>query len=192
MSYASSHLAEEVAARFSPTHRNLSRRGYQTYTLAALRPLVVTNAHRRDLWFKLIAFLSWPIMAAKFSQLYVDGGFASSKESPNDVDIVLQTREAYGPAAFKAIEPFFAVGLDSILATFNVHVHFWMENAPPGIVDFRAFFLRRHRPRFHTSQDPANPQFRVALDAPDILDCLRRELEFATQSKCQPTPGEVG
>ena len=188
MSYASRHISEPAAAGPLPIPRLGPWRGYETYTLAALRPIVATNAHRRDLWFKLIAFLAWPILAAKFSQLYVDGGFASAKAFPNDVDIVLQTREAYGPAAFKAIEPFFAVGLDAILATFNVHVHFWMENAPPGIVDFRAFFLRRHRPRLHNSQDPANRQFRIALDAPDIRDCLRRELEAATRFKCERPP----
>jgi hypothetical protein len=124
--------------------------------------------------------LAWPICSGKFSHLYIDGGFISLKDHPRDIDIVLQTREPYGPAAFKAIEPFFVIGLDSIRETFTVHLHFWMENAPPGMIDFRSFFASNRRSHLHAAIMPETGLFRISLLEPDIRDIVRREIEAAT------------
>jgi hypothetical protein len=71
---------------------------------------------------------------------YIDGGFISNKSSPEDIDVILLTRASYGAAAFAAMEPFFAVGIDVIYAKYSVHLHFWCEGFPGGMSDFRRFF----------------------------------------------------
>jgi hypothetical protein len=38
------------------------------------------------------------------------------------------------------MEPFFAEGLDTIVAKYSVHLHFWCEGFPGGLNDFRRFF----------------------------------------------------
>ena len=67
-------------------------------------------------------------------------GFITDKIFPEDIDVILQTRAAYGPDAFIAMEPFFAEGIDKIFDRYSVHLHFWCEGFPGGISDFRRFF----------------------------------------------------
>lgn len=114
--------------------------GVHTCTLAELYPLVTTNDHRTKMWRKLISFISLPVLSRKFSYIFISGGYLSLHDTPDDIDVVLQTVEPFGAQAFKALEPFFAVGLETIREVYSVHLHFWMENAPPGMTDFRSFF----------------------------------------------------
>jgi hypothetical protein len=67
-------------------------------------------------------------------------GFITDKSFPEDIDVILQTRVAYGPGAFLAMEPFFAEGFDTIFDKYSVHLHFWCEGFPGGVSDFRRFF----------------------------------------------------
>ncbi len=64
-----------------------------------------------------------------FDCAYINGGFITVKTAPADVDVILQT-----------MEPFFAMGIDSIYDTYSVHLHFWCEGFPGGMSDFRRFF----------------------------------------------------
>ena len=187
MSYA--HKSEG----FPTTGRPLLAAGqprlrYLDCSLAQLRSRVVTNAHRREMWCKLISFLALPILSGKFSLLYVNGGFVTTKEFPGDIDIVLQTREPYGPAAFRAIEPFFAIGLETILEIFTVHLHFWMHGAPAGVVDFRSFFSQARREHFHSALTGNWRLYRISLERSTIREDLRRELEIVCHAETWRLP----
>jgi hypothetical protein len=81
----SSNLAESGLLSF----------GFHTCTLAELRPLVTSNPHRDRMWQKLISFISWPILTRKFSYVFISGGYISLNETPDDIDVVLQTRETF-------------------------------------------------------------------------------------------------
>jgi hypothetical protein len=179
MSYA--HKSEGFPTAGGPLITAKPGLQYLDCSLAQLRSRVVTNAHRRDMWSKLISFLALPILSGKFSLLYVNGGFVTAKEFPGDIDIILQTREPYGPAAFRALEPFFAIGLETILETFTVHLHFWMHGAPSGVVDFRSFFSHARRGHFHSALPADRRLYRISLERPAILEDLRRELEVVSQ-----------
>ena len=131
---------EDCLSRLTWPRAACSISGFTTALWPSYRPLVATNRHRHKLWRKLMGFLAWPILTRKFSYVFISGGYLSLHETPDDIDIVLQTREPFGPHAFKALEPFFSIGLESIHEVYSVHLHFWMENAPPGMTDFRSFF----------------------------------------------------
>jgi hypothetical protein len=109
-------------------------------TLEKLRERLVFNRQRTALWEKMLLFLNGAIATGKFSHAYIDGGFLTDKPSPEDIDVILQTIEPYGPEAFRAMEPFFSEGLGAILAKYSVHLHFWCEGFPGGLNDFRRFF----------------------------------------------------
>lgn len=98
------------------------------------------NPKRVVLWDRLQEFLRWAIETEKFGYVYIDGGFITNKANPEDIDVILQTRVRYGPEAFAAMEPFFAMGIDAIYAKYSVHLHFWCEGFPGGLSDFRRFF----------------------------------------------------
>ena len=105
-----------------------------------LRERLVINPKRVILWERLQEFLRWAVSTGNFSHAYIDGGFITNKSSPEDIDVILQTRAAYGPDAFTAMEPFFAKGIDAIYTKYSVHLHFWCEGFPGGLSDFRRFF----------------------------------------------------
>jgi hypothetical protein len=100
----------------------------------------VINPHRVELWKRLEEFLRWAVSTNQFSHVYIDGGFVTNKAAPADIDVILQTNASYGMDALKAMEPFFAMGLEVILEKYSVHLHFWSEGFPGGISDFRRFF----------------------------------------------------
>ena len=151
--------------------------GLHTCTLAELRPLLATNPHREKMWQKLISFISWPILTRKFSYIFISGGYISLNEAPDDIDVVLQTRESFGPYAFKALEPFFSIGLESIREVYSVHLHFWMENAPPGMTDFRSFFQYARPEKSAVRPFPKRGVIRIPLLVPDIREQLREQLD---------------
>jgi hypothetical protein len=100
----------------------------------------VINPLRRELWSRFQEFLNQAVATGFFSQAYIDGGFITNKPAPQDIDLILQTKAPYGPDAFRAMEPFFAQGLDKIHEKYSVHLHFWCEGFPGGLSDFRRFF----------------------------------------------------
>ena len=114
--------------------------GVHNCSWTMLQKLTITNAHRERLGQKLVEFLRWPHRLGSFPQVYIGGGFVSNRPFPQDIDLVLETQHSFGPEAFMAMEPFFARGLDDILRTYSVHLHFWMEGAPTTVSDFRSFF----------------------------------------------------
>jgi hypothetical protein len=114
--------------------------GVHETTLEKLRERLVFNRRRTELWERLGLFLDWAVATGKFSHAYIDGGFITDKASPEDIDVILQTSDPYGPEAFRAMEPFFAEGLDTIVTKYSVHLHFWCEGFPGGLNDFRRFF----------------------------------------------------
>jgi len=120
-------------------HGYLPEGVYET-SLEEVRVRFVFNREREALWERLGLFLEWAGSTGRFSHLYIDGGFVTEKAIPEDIDVILETRAAYGPEAFRAMEPFFAEGLEKILTKYAVHLHFWCEGFPGGLNDFRCFF----------------------------------------------------
>lgn len=114
--------------------------GIHPTTLAELQARFATNPERLDLYQKLLKFLDWAVTTGQFSGAYVNGGFITNKTAPEDIDVILETRAPYGPAAFTAMEPFFGQGLESIFEIYCVHLHFWSEGMPGRMSDFRHFF----------------------------------------------------
>jgi hypothetical protein len=114
--------------------------GIHDSTLEVMQERFVINPQRKLLWDRLQKFLQWAREKAAFSHVYVDGGFITSKAVPEDIDVILQPSAPYGPEAFRAMEPFFAEGIDAIYARYSVHLHFWCEGFPGGMSDFRRFF----------------------------------------------------
>ena len=150
--------------------------GIHDFTLAQLRPLVATTPYRRAMWARFITFMGWPIMVNRFSHAYVGGGFVSLKEQPRDIDLILQTRCPYGPEAFQVLERFFSVGLETIHDTYTIHLHFWMENAPPGFSDYRIFF-QYTRPEKQHPEKNRRALIRLSLLDPDIKRQFRDQLD---------------
>ena len=114
--------------------------GIHDTTVAAMRERFVINPQRAQLWQRFEDFLAWAGAMGTFSHAYVDGGFITNKPFPGDIDVILQTKAAYGPDAFKAMEPFFAEGIERIYTKYSVHLHFWCVGFPGGLSDFRLFF----------------------------------------------------
>jgi hypothetical protein len=121
-------------------YHGLLPEGVHDCRLEDLPERIVTNPQRELLWKNLQAFLEWVRAMDQFSYAYIDGGFITDKIFPEDIDVILQTRVAYGPGAFLAMEPFFAEGFDKIFDKYAVHLHFWCEGFPGGVSDFRRFF----------------------------------------------------
>ncbi len=114
--------------------------GVHDTTIDHLKQRFATNVSRTVLWERLQSFLLWVTSTGNFSIAYINGGFITNKADPQDVDVILQTKVPYGSEAFQAMEPFFAKGIDSIYETYSVHLHFWCEGFPGGMIDFRRFF----------------------------------------------------
>jgi hypothetical protein len=114
--------------------------GVHDTTLQELWNRFAINPRRIALGEKLREFLDDVVNNGQFSHVYIDGGFVTNKVAPEDIDVILQTAVPYGPDAFRAMEPFFAQGLDAIYARYSVHLHFWADGFPGGMSDFRRFF----------------------------------------------------
>ena len=72
-----------------------------------------------------------------------------------------------GSAAFKAMEPFFARGLDTIYRNHGIHLHFWCEGSHTDIQDFKYFFQNIRPGSKPPIEDPAEPRrgiVRVAVE----------------------------
>jgi len=144
--------------------------GVYDLTLDQLRLIVCTNPYRSALWSRLMSFLSWPILNQHFSYAYIGGGFVSNDPHPRDIDVILQTREPYGPASFAVLSRFFLTGLDRILQMYSVHLHFWMEHSPAGLSDYLSFF--QYAPPAHRTYAPNCQKrgiVRIDLQDPEII-----------------------
>jgi hypothetical protein len=122
------------------TYHGFLPEGVHETDLAQLKARFAINPERKILWERLESFLQWAISTGHFSDAYIDGGFITEKASPEDVDVILQTKAPYGPVAFQAMVPFFAKGIEAIYRSYSVHLHFWCEGFPGGMSDFRRFF----------------------------------------------------
>jgi len=142
--------------------------GVHSCTLEMLQTLTFTNPHRRSLGDKLLKFLKWPYEAKTFMNAYIGGGFVSDRPFPVDVDLVLETKSPFGPEAFAAIEPFFLGGLDKILGEYSVHLHFWMENAPKSVLDYRSFFQYERPTRKSTFNLEGKGILRLSLVSEEV------------------------
>jgi hypothetical protein len=143
--------------------------GVHNCSWATLQKLTLTNLHREMLGRKLVEFLRWPRLLGSFPQAYIGGGFISSRPFPQDIDLVLEMRHPFGPEAFTAMEPFFARGLDNILSTYSVHLHFWMEGSPTTILDYRSFFQYQRPQRTDCFTSTKKGIVRLSLLSEDFL-----------------------
>lgn len=114
--------------------------GIHDGTLSDAEKRFVLNPHRQEMWKRFLLFVDWTRSLDTFDILYLDGGFISDKAQPEDIDVILQTRDAYGTAALESMTPFFLKGMKDILTEYGVHLHFWSKGFPGGIHDFRLFF----------------------------------------------------
>ncbi len=89
-------------------------------------------------------FVSFVERMDAFSYAYLGGGFVSLKDSPQDIDLILETSMEYGPRSLEAMIPFFELGLTQIHRTYDVHLHFWAPGFPGEMKDFRTFFQYTH------------------------------------------------
>jgi hypothetical protein len=150
----------------------LTRNGYlpegiHDSSLAELELRFATTPIRKIAWQRLLTFLRDKVENTEFSHIYLGGGFISSAESPADTDLILQTCSAFGPEAFKAMEPFFARGLDNIYRSHGIHLHFWCEGSSTEIQDFRYFFQNirpEGRPPLQAPSEPKRGIVRVVVE----------------------------
>jgi hypothetical protein len=140
-----------------------------------LRKLTFTNSYREGLGGKLLKFLRWPLRMGQFPQVYIGGGFVSDSPSPQDIDLVLETRHPFGAEAFGAMEPFFSKGLDNILRTYSVDLHFWVEGGPASLADFRSFFQYQRAPKGDRFDIQMRGIVRLALNFEDFPRLSDRE-----------------
>ena len=99
-----------------------------------------TNSVRRNLCQRLQRFLLLVIDSKCYSYAYIGGEITTVEASPKELDVILQTRDKYGPDVFRAIEPLLNIGLDAIYEKYSVRLHFWCQGFPEGIDDFRDYF----------------------------------------------------
>ena len=99
-----------------------------------------TNSVRRTLCQRLQRFLLLVIDGRSCSHAYISGEFTTDETYPKEIEVILQTRDKYGPEAFQAIEPIVSLGLDTIHEKYSVRLHFWCEGFPKGINDFQDYF----------------------------------------------------
>lgn len=106
-------------------------------SLDEVRRLVCHNPAREKLWLRLEAFLARTRATEHFSHLNLVGSFVSSVARPREIEVYLQTRAPYGPAALAAMEPLIDLGLQEIYLRYRVRLRFWVEGTPPGLCGFR-------------------------------------------------------
>ena len=159
--------------------RGMLPAGVHDLTLDQLRPLVCTNFHRQAMWFRLVSFIVLPVLLRRFSYVYVGGGYLTDAPEPRDIDVIMETKDPYGPEAFAVVERFFLAGLDNIRDIYTVDLHFWMEGAPNSLADYRTFFqYNRMEPRKEPLFSPVKGLARVNIRTPDIKEQLRRHLSL--------------
>jgi hypothetical protein len=184
-----SHLLVETGLAFG--HSGHLSPGVHDCTLPQLRRLVCTNSYRRSLWPRLIAFLTWVILKRQFSHAYVAGGFVSSKKDPHDIDVILQTVDAYGPQSFTALSTFFCIGLEKILSIYSIHVQFWIEGSPSGVADYRTFFQYKHPTRQKELFPAQRGIVRIDLLHPDFIHQLHAAMDPGPNRPPSPVPDDV-
>jgi len=106
-------------------------------TLDEVRQLVCSNLQREKLWLGLESFLVRTQAGMRFSHLNLAGAFASRVEHPREIELFLQTRASYGPAALAAIAPLLELGLDEIYRNYRIRLGFWIEGAPKEMCGYR-------------------------------------------------------
>ena len=93
------------------------------------------NPHRRDLVRRLSDFLVREIRHRFSEPVYVDGSFVTDKETPDDVDVVLDMRRASEDRQFSAFRSW-RQGRDRFRRVYSID--FWINL--PGENDFSDFF----------------------------------------------------
>jgi|SRR5579871_2917147 len=93
------------------------------------------NIERIKMWRQLVSFLALPMLTGKFSYAYIGGDFVSTKASPDQIAVLLETRMPYGPEALAAVAEFFAVGIVRYELVYGINLHFHLRGAPPELFD---------------------------------------------------------
>ena len=93
------------------------------------------NPHRRDLVRRLSDFLAREIRHRFSEPVYVDGSFVTDKQTPDDVDVVLDMRRATDDRQLSAVK-FMATERDRLQDDYSID--FWINL--PGANDFSDFF----------------------------------------------------
>lgn len=111
--------------------------GVHDCTLAEIAGFFGANAHRKRLCQNLVACLEQDIRPLFSHPILVDGSFVTDKDEPEDIDIVLDLKEASDEQKWQGLT-FMNKKQRQFLHEYNIH--FWINFHVPGFPDFSTFF----------------------------------------------------
>ena len=112
-------------------------RGVHDCTLDEIAGSFAGNPHRKRLFQNLVACLEQEIRPVFVHPIFVDGSFVTDKDDPEDVDIVLDLKEASDEQKFRGLM-FMKEKQSRFFRTYNVH--FLVNVDAPGFPDLSSFF----------------------------------------------------
>lgn len=112
-------------------------RGVHDCTLDEVAGSFAGNPHRKRLFQNLVACLEQEIRPVFVHPIFVDGSFVTDKDEPEDVDIVLDLKEASDEQKFRGLM-FMNEKQSRFFRTYNVH--FLVNVDAPGFPDLSSFF----------------------------------------------------
>jgi hypothetical protein len=120
------------------------REGVHDLNLEQLQKVVCTTPSRWSLWLRLLSFLTRPILDQQFSFAYIGGTVLSNRVQPEDVKVILETKEPFSSCGFTPLKSYIRDGQERIRQVFSVHLHFWIQDKPHNQLDHELFFSPRH------------------------------------------------
>lgn len=111
-------------------------RGIHDCTLMEIGSLFVGNSHRRNLLEKLTNCIYNEIRPLFDEPIYINGSFVTDKEHPDDIDVVLDLRDASDGKKLKGLE-FMSKHQSRLLHEYRIH---FFINLPSIANDFADFF----------------------------------------------------
>lgn len=109
--------------------------GIHNCTVNEIEERLTWNLHRADLFSKFKDCLANEIEPRFLNPVFFDGSYVTSKEYPEDIDIVLDLRQSPGPQQLEGLI-YMQESQASLMDQYNVH--FWINLA--SLNDFSAFF----------------------------------------------------
>ena len=112
-------------------------RGVHDCTLAEIAGVFGANEHRRRLCQNLVACLEQEIRPLFAYPILVDGSFVTDKDEPEDIDIVLDLKEASDEQKWQGLT---LMNKKQRQFLHKYNIHFWINFDAPGFSDFSTFF----------------------------------------------------
>ena len=112
-------------------------RGVHDCTLTEIAGFFGANAYRRRLCQNLVTCLEQEIRPLFTHPIFVDGSFVTDKDEPEDIDIVLDLKEASDEEKGRGLT---FMSRKQFLLLNKYKIHFWINIDGPGFSDFSVFF----------------------------------------------------